>query len=183
MPTEDVRGVGRGFLGMMQQEHMRLFHSAASLAMIAVRARRHHVRPQMLAAQVTRQHMVHRQPAVVSAAILAGIIIAPENLPARQFHMRARSAHLQLEPDHGRAGDQFRYRVDITATVHHHPGFTGQQQSNRSARGTYMDGFEVCVKHQDRFVHSSTATGMIIMPLGLIRKLGRENAQMPCFYH
>jgi len=58
---------------------MRLISLPAAFAVVAVRAGCHDVGPDMLAAEMPRSDVVDCQPAVVSAAILASIIIPAKN--------------------------------------------------------------------------------------------------------
>ena len=83
MPAKDICRIGRGFLWWMEQAHMRLLHLAPALAMVAGGASRYKIDPYMLPAHVARDDVVDRQMPVASAAILAGIIIAAEDLAAR----------------------------------------------------------------------------------------------------
>ena len=62
---------------------MRFIHAATAFAVIAWRAGRDQVRPNVLAPHVSRNNMIERQVHVPFAAILAGIIIAAKDLPAR----------------------------------------------------------------------------------------------------
>ena len=78
----------------MQQVHVHFFHFAPTFAMIAVGAGRHNIRPDVLAAQMTRHHMVHRQAAIALSTILTGIIVAAKDLTAGQLDVRARSMNL-----------------------------------------------------------------------------------------
>ena len=60
---------------------MGLFHFSTALAVIAVWACRHNVRPEVLAAHMSWDHVIHGQPTVALPTILAGIIVAPEDFP------------------------------------------------------------------------------------------------------
>ena len=83
MLAENVRRLGRRLFGDVQKVHVRLFRFAPALAVIACRASRNQVRPNMLPAHVTRDDVVDGQVKVVFAAILAGIIVAAEYFTAR----------------------------------------------------------------------------------------------------
>jgi len=127
----------------MQKMHVRLFHFSPSFAVIAVRACRDDIRPQVRASHVARDHMVHCQPAVALPAILAGIIITSEDFPSRQFDVRPRSMNLTLEPDDRGTRDQLSHGSDVTAPVHDHTGFTRQEQAHRASCRTDIDGFKI----------------------------------------
>jgi hypothetical protein len=126
---------------------MCLFHLSAALAVIAVWARRDHVRPHMFAAHMTWHYVIDRQPAVALPTILAGIIITPKDFPARQFDVRARSMNLTLEPDDRGARDQVLYRSDMTAAVYNHASLACQEQTDRPSCSTDVDRFEIGVEH------------------------------------
>ena len=96
---KDIRGIRRRLLRNMCQSHVCFIEPASALAMIAGRASRYHVRPGVFTAHVTRQNMVNRQPSITLSTVLAGIIIAAEDLTARQLHVRARAVHLAVESD------------------------------------------------------------------------------------
>ena len=122
---------------------MRLFHFSAPFAVVAVRARRHDVRPQVLTAHVAWHHMVHRQPAVALSTILAGIIITSEDLSARQFDVGTRPVDLTLQPDDRWARDELFHRSDVTASIDDHAGFARQEQANRTTCRADIDRFEI----------------------------------------
>ena len=86
-------------MGACNRLHVRLFHFAPTLAMVAVGAGRHDVRPDVLTAHMARDHMVHRQPAVALSTILAGIIITAKDFTPRQFDVWTRPMNLILQPN------------------------------------------------------------------------------------
>jgi hypothetical protein len=67
--------------------------------------------------------MVYGQTAFPLAAILAGIIVAAEDLASGQFDMRTRSMNLGLQPDDGRSWQQLLYRTNMSTPIYHHVGF------------------------------------------------------------
>lgn len=67
---------------------MSLFNLAASLAVIAGGTGSYQVRPDVLPAHVARNDVIDRQVAFALAAVLAGIIVAPEKFSAREFDTR-----------------------------------------------------------------------------------------------
>jgi hypothetical protein len=79
--------------------HVRLFHFSSTLAMVAMRACRHDIRPEVLTAHMARDDMIHSQAAIALPAILAGIIITAEYFTPCELDMRARSMNLILQPD------------------------------------------------------------------------------------
>ena len=143
MPSEDIHGIRRRFLGCTQEVHVRLFHFSAPFAVVAVRARRDDIGPQVLAAHMTRDHVIHCQPAIALPAVLAGIIITPEDLPAGQFDVGTRPVDLTLQPDDRWARDELFHRSDVTASIDDHAGFARQEQANRTTCRADIDRFEI----------------------------------------
>ncbi len=66
----------------MQQPHPSFGQRPSALAMIAGRAGRRHIGPNMPAAQVPRHNMIDRQVVGMLAAVLAGFVVTPEHLLA-----------------------------------------------------------------------------------------------------
>ncbi len=145
VPAKNILRVGGRFLGRVMQAHVRLFHAAPALAVIAMRAGRHDVCPNMLSAQVPRQDVIHRQSVIALAAILAGIIVASKYLAPRQLDARSRTMDLQLQPNDRRARQHLPYCFYVTASVQNHIGFARQEQAHRSSRGTDIDRFKIGV--------------------------------------
>src|SRR5512133_2638468 len=99
MPAENISCVGRRFLGDVHESHVCLFQFPSAFAVITMGARGNNIGPNMLTPKMARDDMVHRQTSIPLTAILAGIIVSTENLPAGQFDMRTRSVDLRLKPD------------------------------------------------------------------------------------
>ena len=108
-----------------------------------MRACRDDIRPKVLTAHMARDHMVHCQPAVALPAILAGIIITPEDFTPRQFDVRARSVNLTLEPDDRGTWNQLPNCFDVSASIHDHSGFACQEQTNSASCRTDIDRFKI----------------------------------------
>ena len=83
----------------MQQVHVHFPQLPSAFAVVAARAGRHYIGPDVLPAQVFGQHVVHRQVAGVPAAVLAGIAVPPEYLPAGLFDLQARPVDHFIQPD------------------------------------------------------------------------------------
>jgi len=109
----------------MKQAHPGFVYFPPSLAMIACRTSRHHVRPYVLPSQVFGQDMVESQFIGVVTAVLAGIIVPTEYLPSREFHPRAGSMDHLFKPDDGWTRNGQLDRLDAAATIHDHVGFSG----------------------------------------------------------
>lgn len=99
MSAKDIHGARRRFFGNAHQLHVDLFHPAAALAVVAMRAGRNNVRPDVLSTQVPGCDMIDGQVTLVLPAVLAGIIVPAENLPPCQFDVRTRPMDLVLQPD------------------------------------------------------------------------------------
>jgi hypothetical protein len=121
---------------------------------IAVRARRNDICPDVLPAQVTRHDMVHGQTAFALSTVLAGIIVAAKDFPASQFHVWTRSMNLGLQPDDRRSWQQLLHRSDVPTPVYHHVRLARKEQADGPSRGTNIDRFEIGIEYQHRFVHS-----------------------------
>jgi len=121
--AKDICRIRRRFLWDVDQVHVHLFSLSSTLAVIAVRAGCHHVRPNVLAAHVTRDYMVNRQTAITFAAVLAGIIITAEYFAPGQLDVRAWSMNLRLQSNNGRSREQFFYRSNVSTSINDHVGF------------------------------------------------------------
>jgi hypothetical protein len=132
--------------------------------MVAMGARSHYIRPDVLSAKVTWDDMVHSQAAFPFAAILAGIIVPSKDLTPGQFHVGTRPMNLRLQPDDRRSGQQLLHRPNVTTPVYHHVGFARKEQAHSPTRGTNVNRFKIGVEHQHWFVHhSASTTGRIIL--------------------
>ena len=83
MPAKNILCIRGWFLGDMQKVHMGFLYFAPALAMIARRTGSYNIRPDVLAAHVAWEHVIHRQPVIALPTILAGIIITPKHFTAR----------------------------------------------------------------------------------------------------
>ena len=126
---------------------MRLFHLAASLAVITGGAGGHQVRPDMLPAHVARNDMIDRQIALALAAILAGIIVTPKEFSARKFDTRTWSMNLRFKPNDRWTRNQFCNRADVSASVSDHASLPCKDQSNGPSGRTYVDRLKIRIEH------------------------------------
>jgi hypothetical protein len=138
----------------MGQMHMDFIHPAPSLTMVAAWARRHDIGPGVLPAEVPWNDVIHGQPTVAFATILAGIIITAKDLSSGQFYVWTRSMNLGLQSYDGRSWQQLLYRLNVSTPVYNHVSFAGQEQANRPSCGTNIDRFKIGIEHKHRFVHS-----------------------------
>jgi len=153
MPAKDVRGIRRRFLWDVHKAHVRFFHFSSAFMVIAGGAGRHHVCPDMLAAEMPRENVIHRQIAVAPAAILTGIIVTAEYFAARQLDAGPRPMDLAFQADDRRARDQLRDRADVAASIHDHVGFACQKQADGPSCGANMDWLEIRIEHEYRLLH------------------------------
>jgi len=99
MPAKDIkRACGRLFRDA-QQFHVDFLHFAPALAMIAMGAGSHNVRPDVLAAHMSGSHVVHREVALALSTVLAGIIVSAKHLTASQLDVGAWPMNLVLQPN------------------------------------------------------------------------------------
>jgi len=145
MPAEDVQGVCWWLFRDFIQVHVGLFHFVTAFVMIAAWTGSDHIRPLVLPAHVAWDDVVHCHSAITLPAVLAGIIVATKYLTTRQLDAWPRTVDLHFQPNNRGARDQLRYSFYVTASVHDHVGFARQEQSNRTACGTDIDRFEICV--------------------------------------
>ena len=101
-----IMGISRWFLGLAKQYHMRLIKFASTLVVVASRAGSNHIFPYMFASQVLRENMIQGKVKNTLSAVLAGIIIPAEDLPAGKLYSWTRAMNHLVEPDHGRSGYQ-----------------------------------------------------------------------------
>ena len=100
MPAKDIDcACGRLFRDT-QQFHVHFLHFAPALAMIAMGAGSHNVRPDVLAAHVSWSHVVHREAALAFPTVLAGIIVSAKDLAASQLDVGAWPMNLVLQSDY-----------------------------------------------------------------------------------
>jgi len=92
--AEEVIACGAGLVRMLQQPHVGLPESSAALSTVAVWAGAHQVLPMMLSRIVAWDDVIHGQVLCLTTALLAGVVISPEDLFLSELHPRARP------PDH-----------------------------------------------------------------------------------
>jgi hypothetical protein len=107
MFAKNILCAGGRFLRGVHQTHVHFIKAAAAFAVIAGRTGRHYVGPDVFTTHVPRDDVIDRQADIAPAAILTGIIIAPEDFSACEFDARSWPVNLTFETDDGRARDQF----------------------------------------------------------------------------
>lgn len=58
-----------------------------------------------------------------------------------------------MQTDHRGDGVDGSGGLNDSATVEDQAGFFRQHETKRALKTTHVDGFEICVQHQDRFIH------------------------------
>jgi len=147
----------------MEQVHVDLLQAAPALAVIAGGTGGHHVVPDMLAALVTGLDVIDCKVPVAPAAVLAGIIVAPEDLPASQFDPGARPVDLLFETYDAGTGEQAGDGPDVAAAIHDQASLPCQDQTDGPPCRADVDRLEICIQDKDRLVHGASMMRMIIL--------------------
>src|SRR5262245_39783928 len=97
--------------------HVGFLHFAPTLAMIAVRTCRNNIRPSMLTAHMSRNHMVNCQTVIALSAILTGIIVTTKYLTPCQLDAWSRTMDLHLQPNDRGPRQQLIHCFYVTASI------------------------------------------------------------------
>ena len=127
--AETVGSRGVGFKRHPMQGHVHLRCQLAPLASITGRAGGHEIFPRVAAALPSGDDVIEGQGAHLAAAILAGVLVAPQNLALRQGDSRPWSPNHVAQFDDGR---DFKFPCGTTngpATIDDDLSFTGKYQS------------------------------------------------------
>jgi hypothetical protein len=108
----------------------------------------HHIVPEVLSSQVTRINVINGQVAALFPAILAGEIVASEDLAPVELHAQTRPIHHMLKADDRRTGDNLIDCMDITASVDNQRGFISYYQPDGSPYCTNVDRLKICIQNQ-----------------------------------
>ena len=141
--------------GLPDELHPGLFRRAGCLAMVAGDAGGYQIRPGVLSAGILGQHMVDGECAALTTAILAGIVIAPEDLMPRKLKDRAGTMDHVFETDNGRDGIRPAHSMKFPASVLDEGCFLRVDQAERSANVANMYGLEVGVQHKNGIGHTN----------------------------
>ncbi len=141
---------------------MSLIRAAATLAVIAGGAGRHHVVPNVLAALEAGDDVVDCETDFPAATILASITVTTEDLPPGELDVWTGTPHLKLKPDDGWARNLNRNGSQVAAAVGHHCGFPPKDQYHCPPRRANVDWLEVGVQYKDGFVHRALGILAII---------------------
>ena len=101
--------------------------------------------PILRATHVLWNDMVDGQFITLLTAILASIVIAPENLLTGQMYLRARTVHHVLESDDGRFGIFTVNCTDDPTPVQHQAGFVKHDQPNGAVSAAQVDRLKISV--------------------------------------
>jgi hypothetical protein len=158
---------------------MDFFQASAALAMVACRTGGHHVRPDVLASLVARLDVINRETPIATAAVLAGIIVPPEDFPTRQLDPRAGPMDLLFEPYDAGAGQQARHCPDMPAAVDNQTSLPCQDKTDGPPCGADIKRLEIRVEDKDRLIHGASIMGMIILLFARVRRVAVREADAP----
>ena len=101
-------------LRFADQYHLNFLRAAIAFARVTRNARANHVFPRRRSAAIARHHVIEIQIVAIKshAAVLAGILVALENIVARKLHFLLRKPIEKEEHDHARHADLPRDRLD-----------------------------------------------------------------------
>ena len=115
--------------------------------MVAAWAGSNQIVPFVFSALAARDNVVDSQLRSALTAILAGVIVPPEDFPLVKFYPYTRSFDHAFKPDDRRSRKLLGYRVNETAPVEDERGFTGHHQADRPPGGANIEWFEICVQN------------------------------------
>lgn len=110
----------------MQQVHTRFLKGASTFTVIAGRAGSYDVFPGVPAIEMTRHNVIDRQDGSHLAAVLASVIIAPEDLTPVERYLRMRSVDHVLQTNDRRDGISRTGSMHDAAAIHYKIGFIGE---------------------------------------------------------
>lgn len=128
-----------------EQGHIGLHGGFTTFAMIALRAGCHQIVPGVIAAQGARDDMINGKLSGALAAVLAGVVITPEDLCLGQLNRRARTFDHIGKTDDGWGLEENRNGFDVPPAVGDQGGFFGEDQADGAFCCANIEGFKVCV--------------------------------------
>src|SRR5450756_1495732 len=120
MLVQDVVAIVLGFIGEPEQPHPAALQRLPPLAVVAGSAGADQVLPTVLAPFVARDHVVYGQLSGLRPAVLAGVVIAVEDLPPGQLSPGPWSLDQVDEPDHRGLREYPRWSLDPTPVSYTH---------------------------------------------------------------
>ena len=127
------------------QDHAGLLQRAAAFFVIAGGAGGDDIFPGVRAVQMARLDVIDGQRARGAAAILAGVIIAPEYLFTGHLYFGAGAVDHVFQADHGGTGKRAVYGANYSPAIHHQLGFVHDHQTDRFMHVTNIQWFVICV--------------------------------------
>jgi hypothetical protein len=103
--------------------HLRLFNRPPTFTMIAMGAGSHQVVPGMVTPQVAWNDVVNREVRYMLTAILAGIVIPPQDFALGQLNLGSRAVDHLFQADDGRAREDLPNGLNLTASIQDQAGF------------------------------------------------------------
>ena len=137
---------------MVKEAHPGAVGHAAALAVVANPAGGHQIVPTVLASQPPRDHMIQRQIQAVAPAILASVIVPPENFLLVQFHTGAGALDHALETNDRWRRIDCLVGMDLATPVEQHGSFVGEDQTDRAPNGADIQRLVIRVEDKDGFL-------------------------------
>src|SRR5258707_4323176 len=135
--------------GLAAQQHARLVRRAPTLAVVAAAAGADQVVPAVAAAAMARDDMVQSEIAGADAAVLAGVMIANEDLAAGEPHARSRPFDHVHQPNDRWPREEPIGGADGDFGVFEHLSLAAVHQDQSSACVAHIQRLVVLVQHQD----------------------------------
>src|ERR1035437_5185736 len=140
--------------GSVRQPELRLVEQIAALAVVARLAGGDQVVPRVGPASMPRHDVVQGEVVGLPAAVLAGVRVTVEDLPARQLDAGPRPAGLVLKADHGRRAVVDPRRPDHLVVVREHLCSLAEHQPEGAWQIAHVERFIVLVQDQDDALHA-----------------------------
>jgi len=113
-------------------------------------------------AKAARDNMVNGELGTILAAVLAGVIVAPQDFAPAQLDFPARSFNHPFQPDDRWAREFQRHGTDMAATIQHQAHFAGHHQADGAPHIADIKRLEIRIKYQNWFLHHHSVTLRII---------------------
>ncbi len=129
----------------MQQVHLCLLNGPATLAMVTVRAGCYQVIPAMLTPKVAWNDVVNGKISDMLPAILASVVITPQDLPLGQLDLRAWTVDHLFEANNGWARVDLPNSLDLAASIKDQAGFSINDKRDGTAGIADVDRLKISV--------------------------------------
>lgn len=107
----------------------------------------------MSAAQLPWEDVVDGQVGRLFATVLAGVLVAAEDLSPAERDFKARAVNHVSQADHGGQGKDVVGSVYVTPSIEDQRGFLRQHEPNGALETADVDGFEIRVEDEHRLIH------------------------------